>query len=133
MIGMLIVTHCNIGKELLKAAELVMGPLDLVDHISIDSLFDVEKLISGLRDKIKALDKGKGVLIMTDMFGGTPCNISIPFMEENKVEVVTGVNLPMLLAVIRKRNSLNLWELSQEAVNEARDKIYLVKDLLPKR
>jgi|YelNatPaOPRAMG01_1025707.scaffolds.fasta_scaffold00083_50 PTS system mannose-specific IIA component len=133
MIGLLVVTHCNIGKELLKAAELVMGPLDLVDCISIESLFEAEKLILSLKDKIKALDKGKGVLIMTDMFGGTPCNISIPFMEENKVEVVTGVNLPMLLAVIRKRNQIGLLELSKEAVDEAKDKIYLVKDLLPKR
>ncbi|MFN3534496.1 MAG: PTS sugar transporter subunit IIA, partial [Desulfatiglandales bacterium] len=77
MVGLLFITHCGIGKEIIKASELILGPLEAVDHISIESLLDSEELIANVREKIKALDKGDGVLIMTDMFGGTPCNISI--------------------------------------------------------
>lgn len=131
MVGLLFITHCGIGKEIIKASELILGPLDGVDSISIESLLDADKLISSVREKIKSLDKGQGVLIMTDMFGGTPCNISIPFLENTMVEVVTGVSLPMVLAIAKKRDSTPLKELAKEAVSVAKEKIYLVRELLP--
>ncbi len=132
MVGLLFITHCGIGKEIIKASELILGPLEAVDHISIESLLDSEELMANVREKIKALDKGDGVLIMTDMFGGTPCNISIPFLESEGVEVIAGVCLPMVVAIAKKRGTKPLRELAQEAVSTAKEKIYLVRELLPK-
>ena len=97
MIGVLITTHGNLGNELIKAAELIKGPINGLSYVSADQTKGVEDLKKEIGNAIKKLDKGKGVLILTDLFGGTPSNISLSFMKDGKVEVVTGVNLPMLL------------------------------------
>ena len=130
MVGLLIVTHCDVGKELLKAAELILGPLEAVDHLSITSLSESEKLIEILSQKLKTLNNGKGILILTDMFGGTPSNISIPFMEPEYVEIITGVNLPMVIAIAKKRGELELKDLVQIALKEGGQGIYQVGNLL---
>lgn len=131
MVGLLFITHCGIGKEIIKAAELILGPLELADSLAIESLLDTEQLIASVREKIGSLDHGDGVLILTDMFGGTPCNISIPFLEQENVEVVTGVSLPMVVAIAKKRGAMPVKELAKEAVSVAREKTYVVRDLLP--
>jgi len=97
MIGALIITHGRLGNELIKSAELIKGPLENVLPICIDQAKDVEEAKREINGAIKKLDKGKGVLILTDLFGGTPSNISLSFIKEDKVEVLTGVNLPMVL------------------------------------
>jgi len=97
MIGVLITTHGNLGSELIKAAELIRGSLKGVVHVSIDQTKGVEELQKEISAAIKKLDRGQGVLILTDLFGGTPSNISLSFLKKGKVEVITGVNLPMLL------------------------------------
>jgi len=115
MIGLLIVTHCDLGKELLNAAEFIVGSIEAVDTLSITQTVDSEKLRKTLERKISALDKGSGVLILTDMFGGTPSNLSLSFLKEGKVEVLTGVNLPMIIAFVQYRSNLTLKELAQKA------------------
>jgi PTS system mannose-specific IIA component len=87
MIGVLITTHGNLGDELIKSAELIKGPLNDILHICVDQAKDVENLKKEISNAIKKLDKGKGVLVLTDLFGGTPSNISLSFMKEGKVEV----------------------------------------------
>jgi PTS system mannose-specific IIA component len=115
MIGLLIVTHCDLGKELLNAAEFIVGSIEAVDTFSITQTVDSEKLRKTLEGKISALNKGSGVLILTDMFGGTPSNLSLSFLKEGKVEVLTGVNLPMIIAFVQYRSNLTLKELAQKA------------------
>ena len=115
MIGLLIVTHCDLGKELLNAAEFIVGSIEAVDTFSITQTVDSEKLRKTLEGKLSALNKGRGVLVLTDMFGGTPSNLSLSFLKEGKVEVLTGVNLPMIIAFVQYRSNLNLKELAQKA------------------
>ena len=81
MVGLLIISHCDLGRELLNAAELILGKLDNADTVCISSTAKSEELLSSISSKIKALDKGKGVLILTDMFGGTPSNLSLSFLH----------------------------------------------------
>lgn len=108
MIGVLITTHGELGSELIKAAELIKGSMKGVLHISVDQTKGLEEIRKEISTAIKKLDQGKGVLILTDLFGGTPSNVSLSFMKEGKVEVVTGVNLPMLLKISDVREKMPL-------------------------
>jgi PTS system mannose-specific IIA component len=115
MIGLLIISHCDVGKELLNAAELIMGRLEAASAISITQTTESEELLKNISKEIKALDRGQGVLILTDMFGGTPSNLSFSFLKEGAVDVLTGVNLPMVVEVAQNRQRLNLSELGEKA------------------
>jgi PTS system mannose-specific IIA component len=97
MVGILVVAHCNLAQELLRSAEIIVGKMDRAEALSIDPKDEVERIRKMIQGAIKRLDDGNGVLILTDMFGGTPSNISLSFLKEEKVEVVSGVNLPMLI------------------------------------
>ena len=130
MVGLLIICHCDLGRELLNAAQLILGKLDNVDTVCISSTTKSEELLSSISSKIKTLDKGKGVLILTDMFGGTPSNLSLSFLQDDKVEVLTGVNLPMIIAVAQDREELNLEELGKKAQEAGRRSIALASKLL---
>ena len=130
MVGLLIISHCDLGRELLNAAQLILGKLDNVDTVCISSTTKSEELLSSISSKIKTLDKGKGVLILTDMFGGTPSNLSLSFLQDGKVEVLTGVNLPMIIAVAQDREELNLEELGKKAQEAGRRSIALASKLL---
>ena len=115
MIGLLIISHCDVGKELLNAAELIMGRLEAASAISITQTTESEALLKTISKEIKALDRGQGVLILTDMFGGTPSNLSFSFLKEGAVDVLTGVNLPMVVEVAQNRQRLTLSELGEKA------------------
>ena len=118
MIGILIVGHSNIAKEFLKVIEHIVGKQESMKAISIFPDDDVEKKRKEIISSIKDLNKGKGVVILTDMFGGTPSNLAISVMEEEKVEVVAGVNLPMLIKISSLRGECNIKDLikiSQES------------------
>ncbi|RLB12217.1 MAG: PTS sugar transporter [Deltaproteobacteria bacterium] len=130
MIGILIVAHCDLGKELLNAAELILGRIEAVETISITQTIGSEELLKLMSQKIKELDAGDGVLILTDMFGGTPSNISLPFLEKERVEVLAGVNLPMLIAVAKDREDTSLAELSKKAAQAGKSNITLAGELL---
>ena len=130
MIGLLIISHCEVGKEFLNAAELIVGRLEAADAISITQLTESKEMLSAISRKIKALDRGQGVLILTDMFGGTPSNLSLSFLKEEMVEVLTGVNLPMVIAVAQDRDRLTLKELGEKAEQAGRRSIALAGNLL---
>ncbi len=123
-------SHCDIGKELINAAELIMGHIESIDCVSITQSIESEELLKLISQKIKELDKGDGVLILTDMFGGTPCNISLPFLEKEKVEVLAGVNLPMLIEIAKDREGVSLEELSKKAAVAGKNSITLAGELL---
>jgi len=108
MIGMVLVTHGRLAEELIAALEHVVGPQTHVVAVCIGPEDDMEERRKQILDSIAAADSGKGVVLLTDMFGGTPSNLAISVMEETKAEVIAGLNLPMLikLASVRGREPL---------------------------
>ena len=130
MIGLLIVTHCDLGKEFLNAAEFIVGRMEAVEVISITQTSNSEKIRKMIEDKISILNKGRGVLILTDMFGGTPSNISLSFLKDEMVEVLTGVNLPMVIAIAQNRSRMSLSELAEKAQEAGKMSISLAGNLL---
>ena len=130
MIGLLIVTHCNLGRELLNAAEFIVGRIEAADAIPITLNTDCKKIRNLIEEKLSSLNKDKGVIILTDMFGGTPSNLSLSFLEEEKVEVITGVNLPMIIAIVQNRSKMALSELAEKAQEAGKSGISLTGKLL---
>lgn len=133
MIGVLITTHGNLGSEFMKVAEMIKGPLKGVMHISMDQTKGMEELKKEITTAIKKLDQGQGVLILTDLFGGTPSNLSLSLLKEGKVEVVTGVNLPMLLKLTDIREKMNLQDFAIHIRDYGRKNIYLASEILKKK
>ena len=133
MIGVLITTHGNLGNELIKSAELIKGPLDDILHVCVDQAKNVEDLKKEISNAIKKLDKGKGVLVLTDLFGGTPSNISLSFMKEGKVEVLTGVNLPMVLKSSEVKEDMTLRDFACLIKNYGEKNIMLASEILSKK
>jgi mannose PTS system EIIA component len=133
MIGVLITTHGNLGNELIHAAESIKGTLKDVMHVCVEQTKGVEDLKKEIQNAIKKLDKGKGVLILTDLFGGTPSNISLSFMKEGKVEVVTGVNLPMLLKLSDVKEETTLNEFATFIKDYGIKNISLASEILSKK
>ena len=118
MIGIVLVSHANIAKEMLGVIEHIVGPQDQLIAISIFPKDDMEKKRQEILDSVKKVDSGKGVVVLTDMFGGTPSNLAISVMENEKIEVVAGVNLPMLIKMMstrRKKKIKELIKISQES------------------
>lgn len=108
MIGILIVAHQDLGPALLRAAEGIVGPLERAAALPLSYDEDPERARTRMDEALRRLDDGNGVLILTDMFGGTPTNMSLPFLEEGRVEVLSGLNLPMLIKAHAARNELRL-------------------------
>jgi len=130
MVGVLIVSHCGIADEMLLAVEQIIGEIEGLESISIDPSEPPEVIRERIKRGIKNVDKGEGVLILTDMFGGTPANISLSFLEKGKVEVVTGVNLPMLLKVASLRDEMPLEELADYIANYGKKNINVASKIL---
>ena len=97
MIGKLILTHGGLARELLSAAQVISGRLSGFEAISLDWNEGVEEVKARVEAALQRLEQGQGVLILTDMYGGTPCNVAAGFFSPGKVEILTGVNLPMVL------------------------------------
>jgi len=130
MIGLLIITHGQLAKELLEAAEFIVGAIDTVEYVAIDASKDSKKLRDIIQKKMTSLDQGQGVLVLTDMFGGTPSNLALSFLQKDSVEVVTGTNLPMVIAVAHSREGQTLSEVADIAKTAGRRSISLASELL---
>ena len=113
-VGIIVVSHADYGSAMLRTAEFILGPQSDCSSISVDVAHEVSETVRRLTDAAQRLDKGAGVIILTDMFGGTPTNLALALLATHKVEVVTGANLPMLLKVFSAREK-NLEELAQLA------------------
>ncbi|MEM9013906.1 MAG: PTS sugar transporter subunit IIA [Pseudomonadota bacterium] len=118
MIGLVVVTHGRLAEEFLSAAEHVVGPQNNVRSVSIGPDDDMEKRRQDILDAATDVNDGDGVIILTDMFGGTPSNLAIAVMEKAKAEVVAGVNLPMLIKLASVRENVELAE-AVKAAHEA--------------
>ncbi len=125
-----IVTHGHLAGELLAAAEMIIGPISHITAVSIGWHDDVDAARDEVQRAIARVSQGIGVLLLTDMFGGTPTNIASMFLEEGKVEVVTGINLPMVIKLAGQpaRGSLN--EIARRVCELGRQGIYVAGDLL---
>ncbi|MEJ5299989.1 MAG: PTS sugar transporter subunit IIA [Thermodesulforhabdaceae bacterium] len=110
-VGVLIVTHCSLADALLKTAEMIVGSMDGFHAVSIHPSMSHEEVFSLVERKIKEADQGKGVLLLTDIFGGTPTNVALAFSGP-QVDVVCGVNLPMIIKAYSARNNHSLRELA---------------------
>ena len=132
MVGIVIVTHLRLGEELLAVAELIVGKLKQFEAVSIDPSEGVDEIREKISGAIRKVDRGKGVLILTDMFGGTPSNISLSFLEEWKIEVITGVNLPMLLKLSTYEGEGELVELAGFIKTYGQKNINLASEILKK-
>ncbi len=133
MIGVLIVCHCDLAQEFLKTLELIIGPVERFHAISIDPQQDVESIRSEISSALKKVDAGEGALVLTDMFGGTPSNISLSFLDEKKVEVISGVNLPMLIKLASFREGKNLEELASFIKAYGQKNISIASEILRSR
>lgn len=122
-IGGVIVSHGQVANELLAAAEAVVGELSNLAAVSIGWHDDVEMAKAEIERAIKQVSQGVGVLLLTDMFGGTPTNISAMFLKENEVEIVTGVNLPMVIKLATTNKEIALADLAAEVEEQGKSAI----------
>jgi len=129
MVGMLIVTHGRLGEGLLDAMQMIAGPQEKVDFVSLKEGDSIDELKERILSAVKMLDDGSGVLVFVDMFGASPSNAAAYLLNEN-VEVITGVNLPMLLEIVSFRESSSLQELSANAMAAGVESIKNLTQLL---
>ena len=131
MIGLVLVAHAHLAAELLTAAELIVGPIPQAEALGIGPGDDGDTILKGITVALKRLG-GDGVIIMTDMFGGTPSNISLSFLGTHPVEVLTGVNLPMMVKFPYARQSMTLSELAHHLQDCGQRNITIPGDMLKK-
>ena len=131
MVGLVIVCHGNLGAELISVAEVIVGKIDGAEPVSIGSVFDVDSAREEIGAAIKRVHGPEGVLILTDMFGGTPSNLSLSFLDEEKnIEVITGVNLPMVVKFANHRKDKSLKELVTVVRDGGMKSIITASDML---
>ncbi len=120
MIGIVIVTHGRLALELLSAVQHIVGPQTHVKTVCIGPNDDIEERRNEIATAIKAVDLGKGVVLVTDMFGGTPCNLALTHLKKGKIEVLAGANLPSLIKLISVRITLPLEKAVCDAIESGR-------------
>jgi PTS system mannose-specific IIA component len=130
MIGIILVTHENIGAELLRAVDSIVGPQEQVQAIKIGPQDDMDSCRDQIFSAIKTVNTGDGVVILADMFGGTPSNLAIASMPLGHAVVLAGVNLPMMIKLASVRASMPLLEAAREAEAAGRKYIQLVSENL---
>jgi PTS system mannose-specific IIA component len=130
MIGVVVVTHGQLATELVNAAEMIVGELPQFTAVSIGWHDDVNDAREDIAQAIERVRGEHGVLLLTDMFGGTPSNLGMTFLEKDRLEVVTGVNLPMLIKLAGLRQSADLLAVARQLRDDGRSAIWLASDLL---
>ena len=132
MIGLVLVTHGHLADELIGALEHVVGPQPQVASVCIGPDDDMERRRADIVNSVQETDSGDGVVVLTDMFGGTPSNLAISIMERANIEVIAGVNLPMLVKLSSVRDELELGEAVAKAQEAGRKYINVASQLLAK-
>ena len=130
MIGALVVSHGQLAQELLAAAEMIVGEISHIQAVSIGWHDDVNDARSEIERRIADVEGGSGVLILTDMFGGTPSNIAFSFHEPGKVDIVTGANLPMIIKIASQKEGETLESLARSVCEQGRSSIAMASDFL---
>ncbi len=130
MIGVVVVTHGQLATELVNAAEMIVGDLPRFTAVSIGWHDEVNDAREDIAQAIERVRSDSGVLVLTDMFGGTPSNLAITFLEKDRVEVITGVNLPMLIKLAGLAGTADLTAVAREMREHGRNAIWVASDLL---
>ena len=130
MIGVVVVTHGQLATELVNAAEMIVGDLPRFTAVSIGWHDEVNDAREDIAQAIERVRSDDGVLLLTDMFGGTPSNLGMTFLEKDRLEVITGVNLPMLIKLARPQKAADLPSLAREMGEHGRNAIWVASDLL---
>ncbi len=130
MIGALVVAHGHLGQELVAAAEMIVGEIHHIQAVTIGWHDDVNDARREIEKRLSEVDTGDGVLILTDMFGGTPSNIAFSFHEPGKVDIVTGVNLPMIIKIVGQKEGETLDSLAGVVRDQGRSSIAMASDFL---
>ena len=133
MVGAVIIAHSFIGKELIATAEYIIGKIEGITAVSIDCETNAFEARKAIARAIKEVDQGDGVLLLTDLFGGSPSNIAFSFLNNEKIEVVTGVNLPMILTFWNKRKNKNSEELAKLVQLSGIRNIVMAKDSMQEK
>jgi len=133
MIGIVLIAHARIASEMLEAAEHVLGKQPLLMHLNVEDSDQPDHHHEELMQILRQIDTGDGVLILADMFGGTPCNVALSVVDESRVEVISGFNLPSLIkAISLRQKSGSLHELAREVVSSGQQYIRLASDYMIK-
>jgi PTS system mannose-specific IIA component len=130
LVGGLVVTHGQLGQELVAAAETIVGETLLIVAVSIGWNDDVAESQRKIEVAVQKVDTGKGVIILTDMFGGTPSNLALPLLKKGELEIVTGVNLPMIIKVANQAPNDSLSELVTRVKQQGQKHISIASELL---
>ncbi|GAB5347983.1 PTS sugar transporter subunit IIA [Alteriqipengyuania sp. 357] len=130
MIGLILVTHGQLAREFVSAMEHVVGPQKAIASVCIGPNDDAQVRRDEISDKISEVDQGKGVIILTDLFGGTPSNLAISLLDEGRVEVIAGINLPMLIRLARARESMDVADAVRAARDAGRNYITIASEFL---
>jgi PTS system mannose-specific IIA component len=130
MLGLLVLTHGRLAEELVQAATKILGPVDGLEAVSIGWDDDVNDARARLEEAIDRITGQGGALILTDMFGGTPTNMALSLLESGRIEVVTGVNLPMLIKFANLREEMELSDVARALAEQGRGAIHVASDLL---
>lgn len=132
LIGALVVTHGRLGHELLAAAEMIVGDISHIAATTIGWHDDVNESRREIEEAVKSVNQGKGVIILTDMFGGTPSNISLSLLKKGELEIVTGVNLPMIVKLASQSGKETLDELVRKVRDQGQRQISIASEVLGK-
>jgi len=130
MLGLLVVSHGRLAEELVNAVRTIVGPVEALEAVSIGWNDDVEESSRRIEAAARRVDCGQGVLLLTDMFGGTPTNLALSLHEQGRIEIVTGVNLPMLIKFANLREQLELQEAAERIAQQGREAIHVAAHYL---
>ena len=130
MVGIVIVSHGKLADALILSAQNLVGPLERVEAVSVWPEDGEKRIETKIQEKGVEVDDGDGVVILTDILGGTPTNVSLPLLEKGKVEIVTGVNMPMILTLSSYRSGRSLREIGKMLKKSGRRSITVAKELL---
>ncbi len=133
MVGVIIVTHGQVGLEMLRTAQEIGGRIERAEAVTIEAAEKIERARTKIEAAIKRVSTGAGVLILTDMFGGTPSNLGLSFLDKGALEVVTGVNLPMLIKLPSLREGTSLRELADRLSKYGQKNILVASEFLAKK
>lgn len=133
MINIVVITHGNLARELLATASLIIGPQPDVEALALAGNESLASLTARVGGIVSRLGTGDGALLLTDMLGGTPCNASLSSAPSGQVEIVTGVNLYMLISACTNRSAMDVHELAQKAIDDGRKNIADAKAIFLKR
>jgi PTS system mannose-specific IIA component len=130
MKGIVIACHGDLADGFVSASKMILGEIENFKAVSVDVAQDPEAVQETIQEAIKDVDQGDGIFILTDLFGGTPANVSLTFLEPNKVEVITGINLPLVLKLLKDRDKYSMEALKERLIQSAVKNILNPSDVL---